>query len=103
MLYFGLYDEDARKLEGPLLIAPDDAVGLLPEELRLAVGSGALVLAEAAAMRGRHLEPALPALQPSAAALAEVALEGGKTSATLRPLYLRPPDAKPQAQAVERQ
>ena len=29
--------------------------------------------------------------------LAELALEANETLATLRPLYLRPPDAKPQA------
>jgi tRNA threonylcarbamoyladenosine biosynthesis protein TsaB len=102
MLYFGLYDEQAQKLDGPLLIAPDDAVTLLPPELRVVVGSGGPLLADAAAERGRLLEPALPTLQPSAAALADIALEGGETTAVLRPLYLRPPDAKPQAQAVER-
>jgi tRNA threonylcarbamoyladenosine biosynthesis protein TsaB len=102
MLYFGIYDEQSQKLEGPLLIAPNDAVTLLPPELRVVVGSGGPLLADAAAAGGRHLEPALPTLQPSAAALVEIALEGGETTAVLRPLYLRPPDAKPQVQAVER-
>jgi len=99
MVYFGVYDEQAGKIEGPLLIAPDDAVTLLPPELRLAVGNGAQLLADAA---GARLEPALPTLQPSAEALAEIALERGETTAILRPLYLRPPDAKPQSKAVER-
>jgi tRNA threonylcarbamoyladenosine biosynthesis protein TsaB len=102
MLYFGIYDDLARKLSGPLLIAPDDAVKFVPPELRVVVGNGAQFLADAAATVGRPLEPALVSLQPSAAALAEIALEGGETTAVLRPLYLRPPDAKPQAQAVER-
>jgi len=100
MLYFGLYDESARKLEGPLLTAPEDAAKLLPRRLQRAVGSGAQMLAVAAG--GRAVEATLPSLQPSAAALADMALEGGWTSATLRPLYLRPPDAKPQVPAVER-
>ncbi len=99
MLYFGVYDEQGGKIEGPLLIAPVDAVALLPPELRLAVGSGAQLLADAA---GARLEPVLPTLQPSAEALAEIALERGETTAVLRPLYLRPPDAKPQSKAVER-
>ena len=30
MLYLGLYDEAARRRDGPLLIAPDDAANLLP-------------------------------------------------------------------------
>ncbi len=55
MLYFGLYDEAGRKLDGPLLIAPDDAATRLPESAStLAVGSGAQPLAEAAAAQGRH-------------------------------------------------
>jgi len=102
MLYFGIYDDQAQKLDGPLLIAPNDAVTRLPPELRVVVGSGGPLLAGAAAAGGGHLEPALPTLQPSAAALAEIALDAGETTAVLRPLYLRPPDAKPQVQAVER-
>ncbi len=102
MLYLGLYDEAARKLEGPLLIAPDDAVALLPRALRVAVGSGAILLAEAALKTGRGIEPALPDLQPSAAALAEIAFQSGETIPVMRPLYLRPPDERPQAELVQR-
>jgi len=102
MLYLGIYDEVGTKLDGPLLIAPEEAVSRLPKALRVAVGSGALLLAEVAAERGRDLEAQLPALQPSAAALAQIALESRKTSEVLRPLYLRPPDAKPQEPVLER-
>ncbi len=68
MLYLGLYGPDGARREGPLLIAPDEAVGLTPPDIALAVGSGATLLAEAAAA----------------------------------PLYLRPPDARPQAPGVMR-
>ena len=102
MVYLGLYDKTGRKLDGPLLVAPDDAVRLLPSTLRLAVGSGAPLLADAAAAQGLTVEPVLTALQPSAVALAEIALESGETIDIFRPLYLRPPDAKPQVQAVGR-
>jgi tRNA threonylcarbamoyladenosine biosynthesis protein TsaB len=102
MLYFGLYDAQGAKCEGPLLIAPEEAAATLPNDLRLAVGSGASLLAEAARRRGQAIAAALPDLQPSAAALAEIALESGETTPTLRPLYLRPPDAKAQAQQVAR-
>jgi tRNA threonylcarbamoyladenosine biosynthesis protein TsaB len=103
MLYAGLYDAGGDKLAGPLLIAPDDAARLLPRDLRLAVGSGAGLLAEAAMRQGHAIEPRLPELQPSAGALAEIASESGTSVSTLKPLYLRPPDAKPQAQnAVSR-
>ncbi len=102
MLYFGLYDEAARKLAGPLLLAPEEALQLLPGDLRIAVGSGAGLLAELGARRARRIDATLPELQPSASALAEIASESAETSATLRPLYLRPPDARPQAQAILR-
>ncbi len=102
MLYLGIYDADAHKLDGPLLVAPDEAIAHLPATLRIAVGNGAQALAEAAAARGRAIETMLPTLQPSAAALAEIALASGETTDVLRPLYLRPPDAKPQAPALER-
>jgi tRNA threonylcarbamoyladenosine biosynthesis protein TsaB len=98
-LYFGLYDADGRKLAGPLLIEAREAAALLPAELAAAVGNGAAHLAEAAMLRGRAVDTKLPDLQPNASALAELALEADETLPTLRPLYLRPPDAKPQAAA----
>ena len=102
MLYLGLYDEGARTLEGPRQIAPDDALAGRPEGVALTVGSGAGLLAEAAAAQGRALHITLESLQPDAVALAEIAFERGETCAVLRPLYLRPPDAKPQAPVLER-
>jgi tRNA threonylcarbamoyl adenosine modification protein YeaZ len=96
MLYFGLYDETGQRLDGQLLVAPDDAVDLLPNALSVAVGSGAALIADAAARRGRFLDAKLLELQPSAAALAEIARSSDESFPTLRPLYLRPPDAKPQ-------
>ena len=102
MLYLGLYDEAGDKLDGPLLIAPDAAVQHLPATLSVAVGSGAHALADAAAGQNRQVEAALATLQPSAMALADIARQSGESSALFRPLYLRPPDAKPQAQAIGR-
>jgi tRNA threonylcarbamoyladenosine biosynthesis protein TsaB len=102
MLYFGRFDAAGRKREGPLLIAPDDAAMVLPHDLHIAVGSGATLLAEAAAQRGHRIEARLPELEPSAASLAEIAFASGETVPALKPLYLRPPDAKPQAQEVAR-
>src|SRR6185437_3923306 len=102
MLYLGLYDEAARKIEGPVLIAPDEAVDLLPPDLRMAAGSGVELLAAAGARQGRSIATTLPELQPSAGALAEIAAASGETVPALKPLYLRPPDARPQAQAVLR-
>jgi len=100
MLYFGLYDGAARKLDGPLLIAPGEAANLLASSARIAVGNGAALLAEAAARREALIEARLPELQPSAAALAALAADSGESVSALRPLYLRPPDARPQTQAA---
>jgi len=99
-LYFGLYDGAGRKIQGPLLLDADEAAALLPCNLAVAVGSGAANLAAAALRHQRELDAKLPDLQPSAAVLAELALEAGETLPTLRPLYLRPPDAKPQGAAA---
>ena len=102
MIYLGLYDEAGERREGPALIAPDDAARMLPNDLTLAVGSGAILLAEECARQSRPIASALPELQPSAASLAKIALEARKTVPILRPLYLRPPDARPQEPGVAR-
>ncbi len=90
----------AGKCWARCLLGHDEAAALLPADLHVAVGSGAAHLAAAALHRQRWIEAKLPDLQPSAAVLAELAFEAGETLATLRPLYLRPPDAKPQAAAA---
>lgn len=96
MIYFGLYDGTGRTLEGPVLLTPDEAARRLPRDVRVAAGSGAVLLAEATARMGRPVEAMLPELQPSATALARIAHASGETVPVLKPLYLRPPDAKPQ-------
>lgn len=102
MIYFGLFGADGQRREGPLLLTPQDASLLLPSDLRIVVGSGATLLTEAAHAHGRSIEATLIELQPRAAALAELALLAHETIPVLRPLYLRPPDAKPQAQMTAR-
>jgi tRNA threonylcarbamoyl adenosine modification protein YeaZ len=102
MIYLGIYDEAGERRDGPVLVSPDDAVHVVPCELSLAVGSGAALLAESCARQGRRIETALPEIQPSAASLAKIALEARVTVPILRPLYLRPPDARPQQPSVAR-
>lgn len=99
MLYFGLFAGDGRKLAGPLLLSAGEAASLLPAGPSVAIGSGATRLAEAALARKLKVEAKLPELEPSAAALAELAFEAREGMPTLHPLYLRPPDAKPQSLA----
>ncbi len=100
MLYFGLYDNVGARLEGPLLVSADDAAALLPPDLTLAVGSAGAELAAAARASQCEVEALLPDLEPCAVALAELGSEALDRMPTLHPLYLRPPDAKPQAAAA---
>ena len=101
-LYVGTYSAGGDQIEGPLLLSPDEAARRLTPDLKAAVGSGASALAVAAAARGLSIEASLSDLQPSAAALAELALLARESMANLRPLYLRPPDAKPQGPQLAR-
>jgi len=99
-LYLGLYDAAGRKREGPLLVDTGDAVALLPQDLAVVVGNGAETLAAAARDNGRDVDARLSDLEPSAVALAHLARDAGDSLPTLHPLYLRPPDAKPQRAAA---
>ncbi len=91
---FGSCGSEAKS--PPMVLAIADAARLGGgSPLRIA-GSGADAVAAAAARDGRRVSACLADLLPEANALARMApdlvpLEGG-----LSPLYLRPPDAKPQ-------
>lgn len=81
----------------PMLLSLDDASRLGGEARIVFVGSGADAVAAIAAGRGRDVVPLLPRLLPDAEALARVAASAPASSTVpLTPLYLRPPDAKPQ-------
>jgi tRNA threonylcarbamoyladenosine biosynthesis protein TsaB len=97
MLYLGLFDGDGARLEGPLLVSPEHAAAKISRNLHAAFGSGAAILAAAARDIGLEIEASEPDLQPDASNLAVLALQANATLPTLRPLYLRPPDAKPQS------
>jgi tRNA threonylcarbamoyladenosine biosynthesis protein TsaB len=79
----------------PLLVTPDELIGRLHGKQFIAVGSGAQAVVAAAGLGEVHL----PALQPHARFLALLA-PGLPVRPKLSPLYMRAPDAKPQA-AVE--
>lgn len=96
MLYLGLFDSVGARLEAPLLLSPEDAAAKISRNLHAAFGSGAAILAHAASDIGIEIDASSPELQPVAANLAVLGLQANATLPTLRPLYLRPPDAKPQ-------
>lgn len=85
----------------PRLLAIDDAARLdarLDAATPLLIaGSGAEAVAAAARGNGRRTAAMLPDLLPDATALARIAARLVATHTPLQPLYLRPPDAKPQA------
>ncbi len=96
-VYQAVFDGAGETLIDPAALTPEQAVAQLPEtgKIILAGGGAALVLA-AAAENGRALQAVFPDLQPDASALAQIALTRAPVNGPLSPLYLRPPDAKPQ-------
>ena len=95
-VFVQLFDpETDEPITQAAVMAPDAAAALGASAPLLCVGSGGLTVSEAALKTGRKAEARLPALQPDARYLAGLA-----ASLPIRdplvPLYLRPPDAKPQ-------
>jgi tRNA threonylcarbamoyladenosine biosynthesis protein TsaB len=79
----------------PLLLTTEEAARSVGREGAVVVGSGALAVAALAREIGGDAEPRLPDLQPHARNLALLA-PGLTPAVAVRPLYLRPPDARPQ-------
>jgi tRNA threonylcarbamoyladenosine biosynthesis protein TsaB len=77
-------------------VGVEDAARLLGPAPIVIAGSGAEAVADAARRSGVDATPILPGLLPDAFAML-FAAEELPVSATVRPLYLRPPDAKPPA------
>jgi tRNA threonylcarbamoyladenosine biosynthesis protein TsaB len=100
-LYVQSFDAIARPLGAPLAVAVGDAAWLPSSTSRplLIVGSGAVLLADAAQKRGFDTQVGLPTLLPSAQYLGALAAHL-VPMAVVSPLYLRPPDAKPPAVAL---
>jgi tRNA threonylcarbamoyladenosine biosynthesis protein TsaB len=95
-VFVQLFGEGAeRPLAQVQLLTPEAAAALKPDGPLICVGSAAAIVAESARRSGRQAETRLSQLQPNARYLAALAptLEVRKS---LRPLYLRAPDAKPQ-------
>jgi len=79
----------------PQALTPEDCADTLPHEECVAVGSGAVLLAQAAGAARRVLVLD-PDILPDAADLAAVCAGRAPEPGPLMPLYLRAPDAKPQ-------
>lgn len=95
-VYAQLFDGETREPKEPprlLTVASAAAMSVRPV---LAVGSGAALVEAAARSQGRDLEAALPDLLPIARNMIVLASRTLPLADPVRPLYLRPPDAKPQ-------
>jgi tRNA threonylcarbamoyladenosine biosynthesis protein TsaB len=103
MVYLEIFDEvQQRAPRGPLLATHEEAAALLGMRRAVIAGSGARALADAISQAGGEAETCLADLEPRAGWLAEIA-ERLTPVHPVRPLYLRAPDAKPQAdQALTR-
>jgi tRNA threonylcarbamoyladenosine biosynthesis protein TsaB len=95
-VYLQLVSSAREEAGPPLLLAADDAARRIGQRSVIAVGSGGDLLAHAVRAAGGQVEAALASLQPDARSLALLAADLAPAP-TLRPLYLRPPDVKPQA------
>lgn len=93
-LYFQLFGGSGEPLTDALLVAPSEAVSRLRERDVTVVGSGGPRLAAAARAAGRDAACELSELEPDALHL--LGLAADLVPSLPQPLYLRPPDAKPQ-------
>jgi tRNA threonylcarbamoyl adenosine modification protein YeaZ len=92
-VYFGRFDGHGAALDEIALLTPELAAARMGEG-EIAAGSGAYLLVAARPDLG--ISAQLPDLLPDAEDLAQMALTAQPAEETVSPLYLRPPDAKPQ-------
>jgi len=96
-VYMALFDGEGAVISDPSARTPEQAVELIPGKGRVVLaGGGAGLVSGAAKSLGLEFDTVLPVLQPDAATLASLALTRTACEGPLHPLYLRPPDAKPQ-------
>ena len=95
-VYLQLFTDAPAHASQPQLLAPADVVPLVAGRPVTVVGSSAATIADAILAAGGMAEARLLDLQPHACSLALMAADLAPIS-PVRPLYLRAPDVKPQA------
>ncbi len=96
MAYVQMFSGEVIEAGGPRLIAREDAAALVGDGATVVVGSAADAVAEAVGNAGGKAEAALSDLQPHARMLA-LTPSALVPMSPVKPLYLRPPDVKPQS------
>ncbi len=103
-VYIGIYDGVGGVLSEPKALTPEQAHALLPGGGRIVLAGGGADLVREVAGKRRIFNTILPELQPDAHMLVRIAMTRAPTQGPVHPLYLRPPDAKPQTgKALSRQ
>jgi tRNA threonylcarbamoyladenosine biosynthesis protein TsaB len=97
-VYFEVFDRHTlRSVVAPQCRDVSEAARLLGSDPIVIAGSGGELLAEAARRDGIEATAILPELLPDALDMLFAAAELPVSEASISPLYLRPPDAKPPA------
>ena len=101
-LYCALHEAPEQPGDrAPTLLTAVEAATLAHKHDALVIGSGSALVAEAGATAGRPIETALPAIEPHARFLAQLAADR-QPAGSVSPLYLRAPDVKPQPAPIAR-
>lgn len=95
-VYAQSFGSGGDEQSSPALLSLEDAARVAGEGDIVFVGSGAAAVAVIARGHGRAATALLPDLLPDATAVAQLAARLPCCDTTVAPLYLRPPDAKPQ-------
>ncbi|MGB3810472.1 MAG: tRNA (adenosine(37)-N6)-threonylcarbamoyltransferase complex dimerization subunit type 1 TsaB [Parvibaculum sp.] len=99
-VYLQIFDAAHAPLSEPMIVALDEALGHMPGEAFVAVGTGAALIAERLSTRGVACRFSDAPPQPDALAVARIAVARLAAHGPDRfriapaPLYLRAPDAK---------
>ncbi len=94
-IYFSAYGPGGRILTSPRIMAVKDACRLLGGGRVRAAGSGAVLLREEAALGGVDIVVANDSPSPDILSVAGLGLAASPENAPARPIYLKPPDARP--------
>ncbi len=95
-IYAALFDRDGAVLESPFVGDAEAVLARAGDRASAVVGSGAPLVGHQATVTGRRVPPLIPLDGPDPLALARLGAGLDPGDRPPAPLYLRPPDAKPQ-------
>lgn len=96
-IYAALFDRRFALVLPPFAAEAEAVLAAAGDDVATIVGNGASILAHQAAVTGRRVPPTVPLAGPDPIALARLAAAATPSDRPPAPLYVRPPDAKPQA------